>query len=117
MLEPVGEQLASEGDGGGQRLKSVLERRQGAVAGGGGGDAPAQGDDQGVVAPFTGAEGDADEGAVGPDQPLAAAPDPLAEHGRGIFIVRAVTDALETRRDGRRTTVRAVKRAVVALTD
>ena len=50
-------------------------------------------------------EGDAiaieveDEGAVGPDQPLAAAPDPLAEHGRGIFIVRAV------------------KRAVVALTD
>jgi anti-sigma regulatory factor (Ser/Thr protein kinase) len=41
-------------------------------------------------------------------------PDPAAEQGRGLYLVAALTDDLEVRRDGGRTVVRACKRAVVA---
>jgi serine phosphatase RsbU (regulator of sigma subunit)/anti-sigma regulatory factor (Ser/Thr protein kinase) len=68
-------------------------------------------------------EGDAiaieveDQGRGRPEAPLDIGGDPLAEHGRGLHIVRAVTDALETYRIGNRTIVRAVKREVVAVPD
>jgi len=40
-------------------------------------------------------------------------PDLDAEHGRGIYVVRALTDDLSVRRVGERTVVRAVRRAVL----
>jgi serine phosphatase RsbU (regulator of sigma subunit)/anti-sigma regulatory factor (Ser/Thr protein kinase) len=40
-------------------------------------------------------------------------PDLEAETGRGLYVVRALTDDLSVRRDGERTVVRAVRRAVL----
>jgi serine/threonine-protein kinase RsbW len=40
-------------------------------------------------------------------------PDPEADEGRGLFIADAFTDELTARREGGRTVVRAVKKAVL----
>lgn len=52
----------------------------------------------------------------GLDWPAVAAdelPDPESEQGRGLFLVHALTDEVQVRRDAGATTVRAVKRAVL----
>jgi serine phosphatase RsbU (regulator of sigma subunit)/anti-sigma regulatory factor (Ser/Thr protein kinase) len=40
-------------------------------------------------------------------------PDPDAERGRGLYVVEALTDEITVRRDGERTVVRAIRRAVL----
>ena len=57
-----------------------------------------------------------DGGALGPlpDWIEGELPDPDAEQGRGLFLVRELSDDVTTTVDGDRTIVRAVKRAVVA---
>lgn len=46
---------------------------------------------------------------AGPGEP----PDLGAEHGRGLFVVRALVDDFEVRREGQRTVVRITRRAVL----
>lgn len=48
-----------------------------------------------------------------PDMVIDELPDPDSEQGRGLFLVHALTDEVRFRRDGARTTIRAVKRAVL----
>jgi len=43
-------------------------------------------------------------------------PEPLAERGRGLFLVRALVDELDSEVIDGRTVMRAVRRAVVART-
>jgi serine phosphatase RsbU (regulator of sigma subunit)/anti-sigma regulatory factor (Ser/Thr protein kinase) len=56
-----------------------------------------------------------DEGAgfVPPSRYIDELPDPEADSGRGLFLIEALTDNLEVRRDDERTAVRARKHAVL----
>lgn len=44
-------------------------------------------------------------------------PDPTSEEGRGLFLVEALVDDVKARREGNRTVVRVLKKAIVGLAD